>query len=215
MAASSSTYSANVIDTTSEQSMKIKPNTTSVPKDSLKVRIEQVIDFDALARNGIQVARFFAAQKLSPFFQMHHGPTYVELVKQFWVKAEIFDQEAADKELGKLMSMDKTGKKSRAEFGLKEFEETEIRSNVMRLDVKITQSMIPKATKAPNAGMCLIGSNGSSEWVKEITKELHDGRDSDKLKDMALEQRVLYKIVLASILPRDGALIRYLGIISI
>src|SRR4030042_1227319 len=65
--------------------------------------------------------------------------------------------------------------------------------------------MIAKATNAPNAGMCLIGTNGSFEWVKEIVKELHDGRDSDNLKDMALEHRVLYKIVLASILPKDGS----------
>src|SRR4030042_5836492 len=115
MVASSSISSANVIDTTSEQSMKIKPNITSVPKDSLKVLIEQVIDFDALARNRIQVARFFSAQKLSPFFQMHPGPTYVELVKNFWVKAEIYDEDASDKELAKLMSMDKSGKKTRAD----------------------------------------------------------------------------------------------------
>src|SRR4030066_891077 len=75
----------------------------------------------------------------------------------------------------------------------------------MGLDVKITQSMIAKATKAPNAGMCLIGTHGSSKWVKEIFNELHDGRDSDKLKDMALEHKILYKIVLSSILPRDGS----------
>src|SRR4030043_820701 len=171
MAASSSTSSANMIDTTSEQTMKIKPNTTSIPNDSLKVLIEKVIDFDALARNGIQVARFFSAQKLSPFIQMHHGPTYVELVKQFWVKAEIYDQEVADKEVGKVISMDKSGKKSRADFGLKEFEETEIRSNVMGLDVKVTKSMIAKVTKAPNVGMCLKGTNAFSEWVKEINEE--------------------------------------------
>src|SRR4030065_2645114 len=121
--ASSIPFSA--VDTSSGKSLKIKPNTTNVPKDSLKVLVEQVIDFDSLMRNGIQVSRFFSAQSLNPFFQIHHGPTYTELVKNFWIKAEIFDKEASEKELALAMSLDKSNKKKiRTDFGLSGFMDT-------------------------------------------------------------------------------------------
>ena len=193
------------VDTTSRKSLKIKPNTTSVPRDSLKVLVEQVVDFDSLMRNGVQISRFFSAQSLNPFFQIHHGPTYTELVKNFWIKAEIFDKEASEKELAVAMSLDKTKrKKTRADFGLPELTETEIRSNVMGVDVTITQSMIARILKVSEGGMFLKGTNSTSEWAKEIFKELHEYRDSDKINDMRVEHRVLYKIILACILPREG-----------
>src|SRR4030043_2149890 len=106
-----SSIPVSAVNTSSGKSLNIKPNTTSVPKDSLKVLVEQVIDFDSLLRNGIQVSRFFSAQSLNPFFRIHHGPTYTELVKNFWIKAEIFDKEASEKELAVAMSLEKTKRK--------------------------------------------------------------------------------------------------------
>ena len=71
-----SSIPVSAVDTSSGKALKIKPNTTNVSKDSLKVLVEQVVDFDSLMRNGVQVSRFFSAQSLNPFFQIHHGPTY-------------------------------------------------------------------------------------------------------------------------------------------
>src|SRR4030065_203132 len=95
-------------------------------------------------------------------------------------------------------------KKTRADFGLPELTETEIRSNVMGVDVTITQSMIARVMKVSEGGKFLKGSNSTSEWAKEIFKELHEDRDSDKINDMRVEHRVLYKIILACLLPREG-----------
>src|SRR4030066_1813754 len=193
------------VDTSSRKALMIKPNTTSVPKDSLKVLVEQVVDFDSLMRNGVQISRFFSAQSLNPFFQTHHGPTYTELVKNFWIKAEIVDKEASEKELALAMSLDKSKKKkTRTDFGLSEFIEMEIKSNVMGVDVTITQSMVAKVMKVSEGGMYLKGSNSTSEWAKEIFKDLHEERDSDKINYMRVEHKVLYKIILACILPREG-----------
>jgi len=36
-----------------------------------------------------------SAQKMFDYFRMLNGPTYVNLVKDFWVRAEVYDQEAA------------------------------------------------------------------------------------------------------------------------
>ena len=33
-----------------------------------------------------------AAQELFPYFHMLNGPTYVELVKDFWARAEVYDE---------------------------------------------------------------------------------------------------------------------------
>src|SRR4030066_2070929 len=110
MAGTSSTKMKS-IDLSSQQTLKIKPNTSSVSKESLKILIEQVVDFDSLGRNGVTVAEFFAFQKWSTFFQMLNGPTYKEMVKEFWIKVEVFDEEAADRELAKKIDEDKSGKR--------------------------------------------------------------------------------------------------------
>src|SRR4030065_2521262 len=156
------------VNTSSRKALKIKPNTTNVPKDSLKVLVEQVVDFDSLMRNGVQISRFFSAQSLNPFFQIHHGPAYTELVKNFWIEAEIFDKEASEKELVVAMSLEKTKKKkTRTDFGLPELTETEIKSNVVGVDVTVTPSMIARILKVSEGGMFLKGTNSTSEWAKK------------------------------------------------
>ena len=41
-----------------------------------------------------------AVQEMFPYFEMLNGPTYVMLVKDFWVRAEVYDVDAAkDEEL--------------------------------------------------------------------------------------------------------------------
>ena len=113
--------------------------------------------------------RFFNRQQLEKFFQILHGPTYTDLVRQFWVKTEIYDKEASDRELAMKIKEDKSGKKkTRADFGLPKFEETEIRSNVMGLDVKISQSLISRVIGAPNVGLLLKGTSEAFEWASQI-----------------------------------------------
>ena len=54
------------------------------------------MDFASLNRNGMNLDALMAAQELFPYFHMLNGPTYVELVKDFWVRAEVYDEEAAN-----------------------------------------------------------------------------------------------------------------------
>ena len=187
MVGTSSSVEMKSFDLSSQQTLKIKPNTSSVSKESLKILIEQVVDFDSLGRNGVNIAEFFAFQKWSPFFQMLNGPTYKEMVKEFWIKAEVFDEEAADREPAKRIDEDKSGKRvTRADFGLEEFKEAEIRSNILGVPVKITQKLISRVIGVPDSGMFIIGTNNKSEWMDRIKSTLYEGRKSDKLVDLKL-----------------------------
>ena len=55
------------------------------------------------------------AQQMFPYFNMLNGPTYVMLVKDFWVRAEVYDLDAAKVEELQAVTKDpslrgKTGK---------------------------------------------------------------------------------------------------------
>ena len=70
---------------------------------------------------------------------MLNGPTYVNLAKDFWVRAEVFDQEAAILEERQAVARDPSLKrKSRREMGLEPFRRLEIRSAVMGIPITIT-----------------------------------------------------------------------------
>lgn len=70
---------------------------------------------------------------------MLNGPSYPYLVKYFWVISEVFDELATSMEENHTVLKDKSLKgKSRKEMSLKEFEEVEITSAVMGVDVTFT-----------------------------------------------------------------------------
>ena len=64
----------------------------AIPSESLEVQIESPVDFASLNRNGMNLDALMAAQELFPYFHMLNGPTYVELVKDFWARAEVYDE---------------------------------------------------------------------------------------------------------------------------
>jgi len=70
---------------------------------------------------------------------MLNGPSYENLVKHLWVRAEVFDNHAARMEEYEKVLIDPTlGGKTREELGLKPITCTEIRSSVMGIPVSIT-----------------------------------------------------------------------------
>ena len=69
----------------------IKPKTMATPLESFDVQIESPVDFASLKRNGMNLEALISAQKLFDYFRMLNGPTYVNLVKDFWVRAEVYD----------------------------------------------------------------------------------------------------------------------------
>jgi len=79
---------------------------------------------------------------------MLDDPSYENLVKYFWVRAEIYDKNATKAEEDHMVLIDPGMKgKTRAEMGLKEFTITEIRSNIMRIPVTITEEIIGRACR--------------------------------------------------------------------
>ena len=81
------------IDTRS--SYMIKPKTMATSFESFEVQVKSPVDFASLKRNGMNLDSLMAAQQLFAYFSMLNGPTYVKLVKDFWVKAEVYDVDAA------------------------------------------------------------------------------------------------------------------------
>src|SRR4030042_7096379 len=110
---------------------------------------------------------------------MLNGPTYTELVKLFWIKAFVFTEEDAVAEEESVVRSNQAMKgKNRVEMGLSEFIETEVRSNVLGLDMVITESMIRKLLQIPSGGLFFLGKKGESNHAKLIEKTLHEGRKS-------------------------------------
>jgi len=78
-----------------------------------------------------------------PYSEMLNGPTYVTLVKDFWVKAEVYDVDAAKEEELKAVIKDPSLRgKTRKEMGLESFRQMEIRSSVMGIPITITEEVI-------------------------------------------------------------------------
>jgi len=57
-----------------------------------------VTDFLSLAHHGCELRNFFQAQNLDGYFCMLIGATYENLIKCFWVRAEVYDVHAAKME---------------------------------------------------------------------------------------------------------------------
>jgi len=70
----------------------------SIPLDSLDVQIESPVDFASLKRNGLDMEALILARNMFDYFNMLNGPTYVNMVKDFWIRAEIYDIESAKSE---------------------------------------------------------------------------------------------------------------------
>jgi len=93
----------------------IKPKTMAIPFEAFEVQIESPVDFESLKRNGMNLDALMAAQQMFPYFNMLNGSTYVKLVKDFWVRAEVYDLDAAKVEELQAVTKDpslrgKTGK---------------------------------------------------------------------------------------------------------
>ena len=94
---------------------------------------------------------------------MLNGPTYVTLIKDFWVRAEVYDVEAAKEEEIKAVIRDPSLKgKTRQEMGLNSFKQIEIRSSVMGIPITITEEVIAVA--------CRVTATGRFCWNKGISQ---------------------------------------------
>ncbi|CAL5202945.1 unnamed protein product [Lathyrus oleraceus] len=106
----------------SDRSMTIKPRAMDLNQEDLKLLVEQIIDFNSFSHNGYDLWSFFRIQEWAPIFEMRNGPNYPHLVKNFWVRAEVFDEVVAYEELRLLVVKNSSLKgDSGEEVGLKKF----------------------------------------------------------------------------------------------
>jgi len=174
-------------------------------KEDLIVQVESPVDFQALKRHGVDIIDHMLTQELDGYFTMLNGLTYEELVKDFWIRAEVYDREVAKmEEFDKIEGDESLKGKTRADMGLEEFKRTEIRSAVMGISVTITQDIIARAARCSNEGKFQWNMSKTSSWVKTVKKVFHKDRPTNKFFDMQKEHRVLQKLVLDCFLQRGG-----------
>ena len=144
----------------SNSNLQIKPKKMAIPLDSFEAQSESPVDFASLkrnGRNGMDLESLIVVQEMFPYFEMLNGPTYATLVKDFWVRAEVYDVDAAkDKELKAVIRDPSLKGKTRQEMGLESFRQTEIRSSVLGILITITEEVIAKA--------CRVAANGRFIW---------------------------------------------------
>jgi len=61
----------------------------SLEEWDLNVQVENPVDFTSLAHHGYDIKKFYEAQDLRNYFDMLNGPTYMNLVRHFWVRAQV------------------------------------------------------------------------------------------------------------------------------
>jgi len=168
----------------------------SIPIDSLEVQIESPVDFASLKRNDVDMEALISAQKMFDYFQMLNGPTYVNLVKEFWIRAEVCDVESAKSEESQAVSRNPSlNGNSREEMGLEPFRGLEIKSAVMGIPVSITEGVIAKACRMAPEGRFLWNVSRKDALLESYTNLLLKGNPATKLVDMDIKYKILLKMV--------------------
>ncbi|RHN60096.1 hypothetical protein MtrunA17_Chr4g0021651 [Medicago truncatula] len=177
MASSSAVPTFNI---NTNKSYILKDRTIFVSMNNLDVQVECPVDFGSLERNGVDIKGYFSAQHMDDYFKMLNRPSYLNMVKDFWVRAEVYDRRDAEDEEAKLVKDNPTLKgKSRTEMGLRPFRGTKIRSAVMGMEITITQETIARACRCSNSGLFQIDAV-KSQWEGKINGVLFGGNPKAK-----------------------------------
>jgi len=177
----------------------------AIPSESFEVQIESPVDFASLNRNGMNLDALIAAQEMFPYFHMLNGPTHVELVKDFWVRAEVYDEEATNNEELQDVIRDPSLKgKSREEMGLETFSQTEIRSALMGVPITITEEIIAKACRVEASGRFVWNITKKHPLLESYTSVVLKGKSSTKLVEIDASHRMLLKFLTECFLQKGG-----------
>jgi len=180
----------------SQSRYSLKPVTVPLPIDSLVVQVESPVDFSSLKRNKVDMNALISAQKMAGYFQMLNGPTYVNMVKEFWIRAEVFDVDSAKAQEREAVSRNPSLRgKTRKEMGLEPFHGLEIRSAVIGIPVSITEGVIAQACMMPLEGRFQWNVTSKDAMLDSFVNLLLRGNPATKLAEMDIEHRVLLKIM--------------------
>ncbi|KAK2456377.1 hypothetical protein QL285_003749 [Trifolium repens] len=200
-----------IIDLNSKDNHVYQHNQTDAGPDSYEFYTEKFVDFECLKANGIDVQNLFFDQKWENYFEMLNGFVYYVIVKYFWQKAKVFDRASADEEYKNLIAKNKSLKgKTRQELGLKPYRGREIRSNILGINVVITQAHIAKILGLDNQGEYIEVYDTKSKHLDSINQDLFkpgsSNRDFGKLKCMRHKFEFAFRVFLATIVTREGGL---------
>ncbi|KAK2446511.1 hypothetical protein QL285_017311 [Trifolium repens] len=198
-----------VIDLKSQEKLVFKDNETVAGPESFEFITEKFVDFESLKVNGIDIQSLFYDQQWKNYFEMLNGFVYYDIVKYFWQKATIFDKFNYDEEVKKMVEKDGSLKgKTRTQLGLRPFRGKEIRSNIMGINVLITQEHIAKILGLDNEGENVDEYGEKSKHIESIKKDLFlpgcANNDFGKAKFMKQNFSFAFKVFLASIITREG-----------
>ena len=146
---------------------EIRGRTMTLEEWELVVQVESPVDLLSLARHGCDLRDIYQAQGLMDYFGMLSGPTYLTLVRHFWVRAQLYDQKAAKLEMDEKVLIDPSLEaKTREEMGLEPFRCEEIRSSVLGILVVISVDKIVEVIRRASEGRYVYGlKNKNSSWI--------------------------------------------------
>jgi hypothetical protein len=122
--------------------------------DDLQFAIENPVDFESQRVNGFsKVNDRFERQGMMYYFDMLNGPTYNEVVKEFWMKASVITKPKYQERLTELVKeKPELYGKTPAEMGVRPFVSTEIESFVAGFKIAFRIDHIYEALKLSDGG---------------------------------------------------------------
>ncbi|KAK2388750.1 hypothetical protein QL285_062395 [Trifolium repens] len=172
--------------------------------DELNFAIECPVDFESLRVNGFpEVKTRFERQGMMYYFDMLNGPTYNEVVKEFWMKASVITKPKYEERLKELVKeKPELYGKTPAEMGLRPFVSTEIESYVAGFKVVFRVDHIYEALKLLDGGLFIKSTDSVGPDVDEfIFKPKENPEDKPEMKDLS---KVIYRILINSIISKLG-----------
>ena len=175
---------------------EIKGRTMSLEEWELIVQVESPVDFLSLAHHGCDLRDIYQAQGLMDYFGMLSGPTYLTLVRHFWVRAKLYDQKAAKLEMDEKVLIDPSLEgKTREEMGLEPFRGEEIRSSVLGIPVAISVDTIAGVIRRASGGRFIFDlKSKKSSWIPIVNQTLYNSSTKGRYKDIDMKTKKLQNI---------------------
>ncbi|KAK2439187.1 hypothetical protein QL285_023886 [Trifolium repens] len=200
-----------IIDLNSKDNLVYEHHQTDAGPDAYDFFTEKFVDFESLKANGIDIQYLFYNQQWQNYFEMLNGFVYYDIVKYFWQKAKVYDRASADKEYKDMVEKNKELRgKTRKELGLKPYREREIRSNILGINVVITQAHIAKILGLDNKGEDIEVYDKKSKHLDSIHQDLFKSgctqKDFGKVMHMKHTFEFAFRMCLSTIFTRKGGL---------
>ncbi|KAK2455491.1 hypothetical protein QL285_002937 [Trifolium repens] len=193
-----------IIDIANFKPTKFAKDQRPYKYDDLNLAIENPVDLEGIRVNGFaNVVNLFKRQGLEYYFDLLNGPTYTELVKEFWMKATIINKDVYIQRIKDMVEeKPELQGKTPEQMGLKPFTTTEIESFVAGFKISIRVCNICEALKIDRGGLVLRISDEVGPDVEEfIFKPKADPKEKFEWTNNC---KVIYKILIDSILSKLG-----------